>query len=150
MSTSPISFRRRARRAALALIVGTLLVPASSALAQGDTPADYPGMPGNPQTQSAVASTRSGDTPADFPGMPGNPQTASAVASTRSGDTPADFPGMPGSPQIPPPVASHASEASGFDWTSAAIGAGAGGLLIVVLLGGATAASRLRFRTVRS
>ena len=141
MTTSPISFRRRARRGALALIVSATLVPASSALAQsGDTPADYPGMPGNPQTQRVV-----GDTPADFPGMPGSPQTSRLV-----GDTPADFPGMPGSPQTSPPVASHAPEASGFDWTSAGIGAGAAGVLIVVSLGGAAAASRLRFRTVRS
>ena len=101
MSTSPISFRRRARRGALALIVSALLVPASSALAQGDTPADYPGMPGSPQTSPPV-----GDTPADYPGMPGNPQTPPPV-----GDTPADYPGMPGSPQTSPPVASHAPEA---------------------------------------
>ena len=120
MTTSPIDFRRCARRGALALIVGASLAPASSALAQGDTPADFPGMPGNPQTSRPV------------------------------GDTPADFPGMPGSPQTPPRVASHASEASGFDWASAGIGAGAAGLVIVVSLGGATAASRLRFRTVRS
>jgi len=121
MSTSPISFRRRARRGALALIVSAILVPTSSALAQGgDTPADYPGMPGNPHTQRLV------------------------------GDSPADFPGMPGSPQTPPPVASQAPEASGFDWTSAGIGAGAAGVLIVVSLGGAAAVSRLRFRTVRS
>ena len=51
MSTSPISFRRRARRGALALLVSATVMPASSALAQqGDTPADYPGMPGNPQS----------------------------------------------------------------------------------------------------
>lgn len=111
MTTSPISFRRRARRAALALIVSTILVPASSAPAQGDTTYHFP--------------AGSGDRPEDYPGMPGNPQT-------------------------PPPAASHAPEASGFDWTSAAIGAGAAGVLIVVSLGGATAASRLRSRTVRS
>jgi hypothetical protein len=151
MSTSPISFRRRARRGALALIVSAFLVPASSALAQGDSPSDYPGMPGNPQTQPPFVSTGSGDTPADYPGMPGNPQTAARVASTVSGDNPADFPGMPGSPQIATPVASQAPEASGFDWISAVIGAGAAGLLIVVALGGAAAVSRLRFRTtVRS
>ena len=129
MTTSPINFRRRARRGALAVIVSALLVPASSALAQGDNPADYPGMPGNPQTQ-IVTSTQSGDNPADYPGMPGNP----------------------GVPALPSPVASpsHASEGSGFDWMSAAIGAGAAGLLIVVSLAAATAASRLHVRTVRS
>jgi hypothetical protein len=100
MTTSHTTFRRCARRSALALIVSATLVPASSALAQGDTPADYPGMPGSPQT--------------------------------------------------PPPVASHATEASGFDWTSGAIGAGAAGVLIVISLGGAAAAPRLRFRKVRS
>jgi hypothetical protein len=141
MSNSPISFRRRARRGALALIVSAILVPTSSALAQGgDTPADYPGMPGNPHTQRLV-----GDSPADFPGMPGSPQTSRLV-----GDSPADYPGMPGSPQTSPPVASQAPEVSGFDWTSAGIGAGAAGVLIVVSLGGAAAVSRLHFRTVRS
>jgi hypothetical protein len=116
MSTSPITFRRRARRGALALMASAILVPASSALAQGDTKYDLPGTP----------------------------------VPARSGDTPGDFPGMPGSPQTPPPVASPAPEASGFDWISAGIGAGAAGVLIVVSLGGATAASRLRSRTVRS
>ena len=138
MSTSPISFRRRARRGALALVVSALMVPASPALAQGDTPADYPGVTGSPQTSPPV-----GDTPADYPGVTGSPLTSPPV-----GDTPADYPGMPGNPQTP--LASHAPEASGFDWTSAGIGAGAAGLLIVVLLVGATAAPRLRFRGVRS
>jgi hypothetical protein len=113
MSTSPISFRRRARRGALALMVSAILVPASSALAQGDTKYDLLGTT---------------PVPAGF------------------GDTPADFPGMPGTPPTPRPVASHAPEASGFDWTSAGVGAGAAGVLILVSLGGATAASRLRFR----
>jgi hypothetical protein len=140
MSTSPINFRRRMRRCALALMVSTILAPASSALAQGDTPADYPGVSGSPQSPSLV-----GDTPADYPGVSGSPQTSPPL-----GDTPADYPGMPGSPPIPPPVASHAPEASGFDWTSAGIGAGAAGVLIVVSLGGAAAASRLSFRKVRS
>jgi hypothetical protein len=125
MSTSPPSFRRRARRAVLALIASALLVPSGSALAQGDSPNDYPGMPGNPQMQAPVALTGSGDIPADYPGMPGNPVTET-------------------------PVPSHAPEASGFDWISAVIGAGVAGLLIVVVLAGANAASRLHFRTVRS
>ncbi len=120
MSTSHTTFRRRVRRGALALMVSAILVPASSALAQGDTPSDYPGMPGNPQIAPPI------------------------------GDTPSDYPGMPGSPQSPPPIESRAPESSGFDWTSAGIGAGGAGLLIVVSLGGAAAASRLRFRKVRS
>ena len=143
MSTSPISFRRRARRGALAVMVSAILVPASSALAQGDTPADYPGMPGNPQTPPPAASL----VPASS--APAQGDTTYHLPAG-SGDRPEDYPGMPGSPQTPPPVASHAPEASGFDWTSAAIGAGAAGVLIVVSLGGATAASRLRSRTVRS
>jgi hypothetical protein len=128
MSTSPFSFRRRARRGALALIVGALLVAPGSALAQRDAPADYPGMPGNPQTQ-LVTSTRSGDNPVDYPGMSGNP------------GVPASF------PSVAPP---HASEGAGFDWTSAVIGAGVAGLVIVLALAGATTASRVRVRTVRS
>jgi hypothetical protein len=137
MTTSPLSFRRSARRGALALIVTAAMAPASSALAQGDTPADYPGMPGSQQTAPPV-----GDTPSDYPGMSGSSQTPPPI-----GDTPVDYPGMPGSP---PAVAYQAPEASGFDWTSAGIGAGGAGVLIVVALGGATAASRLRFRQVRS
>ena len=82
-----------------------------------------------------------GDTKGDYPGT-GEPPA-------RVGDTPADFPGMPGGPVVvAEPVSAH--RADGFDWTSAAIGAGGAGLLIVVSLGGATAASRIRMRTVRS
>ena len=43
-----------------------------------------------------------------------------------------------------------APEATGFDWTSAAIGAAGAGLLVVVSLAGATGVSRLRIRTARS
>lgn len=71
-------------------------------------------------------------------------------APARTGDTPADFPGMPGGPDVEPKAVSSSPEAGGFDWTSAAIGAGAAGLVIVVSLGGAGAASRIRMRTVRS
>jgi hypothetical protein len=127
MRTSPLNLRRRARRGALALAVSTILVPAGSALAQqGDTPADYPGMPGSPQLAQ-------GDTTYYLP--------------SKSGDSPADYPGMPGNPQT---VASHASERSGFDWTSAGVGAGGAGVLIIASLGAAAGASRLRLRTVRS
>ena len=65
------------------------------------------------------------------------------------GDTPADYPGMPGGPVVVhEPAPAH--EASGFDWTSAALGAAAGGLLVVVSLGGASAASHVLMRTIRS
>lgn len=123
MSTSPISFRRRARRGALALVASASLLPASLAVAQDDT--------------GPV-----GDRPADyFRVAPESTQAPEPV-----GDRPADYFRDP-----PLPVASpHAAEASGVDWTSAGIGAGAAGVLIVVSLAGATAASRLRLRTTRS
>lgn len=129
MSTSHITFRRRLRRGALALAVSAICLPASSALAQGDTKTDYPGSAGYVGTHYPVAS-----------------------AQSIGGDTPADYPGMPGSPVVvTEPVSSGGSaEASGFDWTSAAIGAAGAGLLIVVALGGASAASHMRMRTVRS
>jgi hypothetical protein len=117
MSTSPISFRRRVRRGALALAVSAICLP-STALAQGDTKADYPG------SAAAPVAPKVGDTPADFPGMSGTPVVVSEPVS--------------------------APEAGGFDWTSAAVGAGAAGLLVVVSLGGASAASRIRMRTVRA
>jgi hypothetical protein len=126
MSTSHITFRRRLRRGALVLAVSAICLPASSALAQGDTKTDYPGSAGYVGTHFPVA--------ADQP---------------KTGDTPADFPGTPGSPVVVPEPVS-APEASGFDWTSAAIGAAGAGLLIVVALGGASAASRIRPRTVGS
>jgi hypothetical protein len=125
MRTSPLTFRRRVRRGALALAVAAICLP-SSALAQGDTKTDYPGSAGYVGTH--------------FPAAP---------QPSKAGDTPADFPGMPGSPIVVSEPAA-APEASGFDWTSAAIGAGAAGLVIVVSLGGASAASRVRMRTVRS
>jgi hypothetical protein len=115
MSTSPITFRRRVRRGALALAVGAICLP-SSALAQGDTKYDL---------------------------------QSPAPAPARVGDTPSDFPGMPGGPVVVPEPTS-APEAGGFDWTSAALGAAGGGLLVVASLGGTAAASRFRMRTVRS
>lgn len=128
MRTSHITFRRRLRRGALALAVSAICLP-SSALAQGDTKADYPGSAGYVGTHFPVAAqpAKAGDTPADYPGMPGSPVV---VAEPLSGG--------------------GSSEATGFDWTSAAIGAAGAGLLIVISLGGASAASRIRMRTVRS
>jgi len=43
----------------------------------------------------------------------------------------------------------RAPEAGGFDWPSAAIGAAAAGLLIVISLGGASVLSRRRTRIAR-
>jgi hypothetical protein len=124
MRTSRITFRRRLRRGALALAVSAICLP-SSALAAGDTKSDYPDSAGYVGTHFPVApDPKAGDTPADFPGTPGSPVVVSEPAS--------------------------APEASGFDWTSAALGAAGGGLLVVVSLGGAAAASRFRMRTARS
>jgi hypothetical protein len=83
-----------------------------------------------------------GDTKYDYPG--GTPP------APKVGDTPEDFPGMPDGPTVSEPVVSDGPEATGFDWTSAAIGAGGAGLLLVVSLGGATYASRVRIRAARS
>jgi hypothetical protein len=143
MSTSHITFRRRlVRRGALALAVSAICLP-SSALARGDTKGDYPGT-----TEPSAAKV--GDNPADYPGSAGAVGTDRPVAQQRrAGDTPADFPGMPGGPVVVREP-SAAPEAGGFDWTSAAIGAGGAGLLIVISLGGAAAASHIRMRTVRS
>jgi hypothetical protein len=61
---------------------------------------------------------------------------------------------MPGTPTgsaladaAPPPV--HASEAGGFDWPSAAIGAAGAGLLIVLSLGGVSVLSHRSTRLAR-
>jgi hypothetical protein len=118
MSTSLITCRRHVRRGALALAVSAIFLP-SSALAQGDTKADYPGSTPQP-------------------------------VAPKVGDTPADFPGMRDGATVSEPVISDAPEGTGFDWTSAAIGAGGAGLLLVVSLGGATYASRIRIRAARS
>jgi hypothetical protein len=125
MSTSHITFRRRLRRGALALAVSAICLP-SSALAQGDTKTDYPGSAGYVGTHFPVSANQQ-----------------------KAGDTPADFPGTSGSPVVVPETVS-APEAGGFDWTSAAIGAGGAGLLVVVSLAGATAVSHVRVRTARS
>ena len=154
MTTSRITFRRRIRRSALALAVSAICLP-SSALAQGDTKYDLHGASAPPAAKvgdtpadfpstSAPPAAKVGDTPADFP-------STSAPTGTRVGDTPAEFPGMPGGPVvIAEPVSGDSPEAGGFDWTSAAIGAAGAGLLVLIALGGASAASRIHIRTVRS
>jgi hypothetical protein len=150
MSTSHTPFRRCVRRGALALTVSAICIPAGSALATRPNETVYP-VRGDASaaptpyvgTHYPVAPT-AGDTPTDMRGMPDRP-----VAPT-AGDTPTDMRGMPDGPVVAESVHSGSSEGSGFDWTSAAVGAGGAGLLIVVTLGGATAASRMRMRTVRS
>jgi hypothetical protein len=127
MRTPRTTFRRRLRRGALALAVSAICLPAAVAVAApvGDTETDYPGSAGYVGTHFPVApEAKVGDTPADFPGTPGSPVVVSEPAST--------------------------PQATGFDWTSAALGAAGGGLLVVVSLGGAAAASHFRMRTVRS
>jgi hypothetical protein len=142
MTTSPPAIRRRLRRGALALAVSAICLPSGSALAQGDTKADYPGAT---HASPGYVVPKGGDTPADYPGTG---HTTPVVS--QAGDTPADYPGMPGAPVVVEPVVNPGPEAGGFDWTSAAVGAGGAGLLIVVALGAASGASRMRMRTVRS
>jgi hypothetical protein len=84
-----------------------------------------------------------GDSKYDYPGT-------NQTVAPKSGDTPADFPGMTDGPIVSEPVVGDGPEATGFDWTSAAIGAGGAGLLLVVSLGGATYATRVRIRAARS
>jgi hypothetical protein len=67
-------------------------------------------------------------------------------ASDKIGDTPADF----GKPVVPPaPPLDEASDTGGFDWPSAAIGAGGAGVVMVVSAGGMALASRRRIRVAR-
>jgi hypothetical protein len=103
--------------------------PQPSSAKIGDTPADF--------AQPPAPAPKAGDTPADF---------AQRVApAPKAGDTPADFaqPIAP-TPKAPPP--GEATDTGGFDWASAAIGAGGAGVLIVVSLGGTALASRRRMR----
>jgi hypothetical protein len=72
-------------------------------------------------------------------------------SSTKIGDTPADFPGTSGASgtgQFSRPAASptliEASDADGFDWISAAIGAAGAGALVAASMGGIALTSRRR------
>jgi hypothetical protein len=67
-------------------------------------------------------------------------------SSDKIDDTPADF-GKAVAPPAPP--LSEASDTGGFDWPSAAIGAGGAGVVIVVSAGGMALASRRRIRVAR-
>jgi hypothetical protein len=120
MNTSLTTCRRHVRRGALALAVSAICLPSGVAVA-------------GPL----------GDTHYDDPGT-------HQLVAPKAGDTPEDFPGMPDGPTVSESVMSDGPEATGFDWTSAAIGAGGAGLLLVVSLGGATYASRVRIRAARS
>jgi hypothetical protein len=87
-------------------------------------------------TCTALAAPAAAEPGADYP----QPSTA------KIGDTPADF----GKTVVPPPPPlSEASDTGGFDWPSAAIGAGGAGVVIVVSLGGMSLASRRRIRVAR-
>jgi hypothetical protein len=110
--------RRRTIRRLRAATLGLAACAALAAPAAADPPAaNYPQAPW---------AHKIGDTPADYPGMPGAP------AASESAD-----------------VAPTRAEASGFDWSSAAIGAAGAGLLIVVSLGGVSVLSRHRTRIAR-
>jgi hypothetical protein len=118
---------RRLRALALALAACVALaVPAAA-----EPGADYP----------QPSSAKIGDTPADF---------AQPVApAAKSGDTPADFPGTSdtsgtGKISEPPPTLIAVPDTGGFDWISAAIGAGGAGVLIVVSMSGIALTSRRR------
>jgi hypothetical protein len=78
----------------------------------------------------------------DYPGT----GEASATSTTYVGT---HFPVAPGQTKTGDTLSAPEAGA-GFDWTSAAIGAGGAGLLVIVSLGGASAASHMRMRTVRS
>jgi len=75
---------------------------------------------------------------------PGNDYPQPVI--TKIGDTPEDF-GKPVAPPAPP--LDEASDTGGFDWPSAAIGAGGAGVVIVVSAGGMALVSRRRIRTAR-
>ena len=121
MSTSHTTFRRRARRGALALMVSATMVPASSALAQAPQSRRCPATPGRLRLRG-----RSVQTSPPRRRHPGRLRRRDRESETPlpRGDTPADYAAVTGSPKILLPVASHAPEAAGFDWISAAIGAG--------------------------
>jgi hypothetical protein len=130
--------RRRLRAASLGLLSCAALAAPAGALAEPG--ADYP----QPST------AKIGDTPADYPGA----SRAPVARVPKMGDTPTDYPGMPGAPaQNEPadaaPTRVHAPEAGGFDWPSAAIGAAAAGLLLVLSLAGVSVLSRHRTRIAR-
>ena len=145
MSTSSHSIRRQVRRAALAVAATAICLPAGSALAAGDTKYDLAGT--RSASTPSSAGIKAGDTPADFPGTS---DVTSGTVEANKGDTPADFPGMPDGPVVVQRVTGAQPQAAGFDWTSAAVGAGGAGLLIVVSLGGASAATGMRMRRIRS
>jgi hypothetical protein len=124
---------RRLRALALALAA----CAACAAPAAAEPGADYP----QPSRAPKI-----GDTPADF--------TQPVAPAPKSGDTPADYPGTPDAPGAgkiaePAPTLTEATDTGGFDWPSAAIGAGGAGVLIVVSLGGMALASRRRIRVAR-
>jgi hypothetical protein len=108
--------RRRTTRRLRGLALAFAACVTLAAPAAAEPGADYP--------QPSIAKT--GDTPADFPGTPGAPPTG-ANSEPSAG-----------------PTLIEAPDASGFDWVSAAIGAGGAGVLIVASMGGLALTSRRR------
>ena len=87
-------------------------------------------------TCTALAAAASAEPGNDYP----------QPASDKIGDTPADF----GKTVVPPaPPLSGPSDTGGFDWPSAAIGAGGAGVVIIVSAGGMALVSRRRIRVAR-
>jgi hypothetical protein len=131
------SHRRYLRRARTAAVLALCVPLSASAGALAEPAVDRATQQSTPKI---------GDTPADF---------AQPVApAPKLGDTPADHPGMPdasagGTTADPAPTPIEAPDTGGFDWASAAIGAGGAGVLIIVSLGGVGLASRGWMRIAR-
>jgi hypothetical protein len=93
---------------------------------------------------TALAAPAGADPVAGYP--PSAHEKIFGAQTPKVGDTPADYPGMPGTSVSTP---AGTPEGGGFDWPSAAIGAGGAGLLIVLSVGGAMFVSRHRVRVAR-
>jgi hypothetical protein len=125
----------RRRLAAATLAALCLPLPTSAlAIPQSEVTSDYP----------SAASVR----------QPVRPAVTPAVVSTKAGDTPADYPGSAGSPAVAKPTSEAiapvaATTSDGLDWTSAAIGAGAGVLFAMALGAGAVARRHHGLRPAR-
>jgi hypothetical protein len=90
---------------------------------------------------AALAAPAAAEPGADYP----------QPSSAKIGDTPADFPGMPDasgtgkiSDPAAPPTLIEVPDTGGFDWISAAIGAGGAGVLIVASMSGIALTTRRR------
>jgi hypothetical protein len=138
MSTT--TSRRIAPTVATALAALAVTVPAASARPITDPPGgNYP---------QATPAPKIGDTPADYPGA----SRAPVVPTPKSGDTPSDYPGTPGAraqSELADTAPTRGPDAGGFDWASAGVGAAAVGGVLLIALGGFSAAHHARMRAAR-